>query len=104
MVWSQSHLIELDDIHKYLTGTIAAWKNPKAKALMKEITAASGSAYMRQSEERLAARAQRLRGIVGNRKPEPTVPPVPGNLTWDDLYGLNERDRKDNPKHWENVK
>ncbi|MDD5302007.1 MAG: hypothetical protein PHS14_02775 [Elusimicrobia bacterium] len=104
VIWSNSHQKDLDDINAHLTGTIKQWKAPAAAALKAELAAASGSAYMRQSEERLAARADRLRGLVAGRKPEPTVPPVPGKLTWDDLYRLRDQDRKDNPRHLEKIK
>lgn len=100
-VWTDSHLKSLDAIETQLTGTIAQWKAPGGAALKADLLAASGSAYMRQSEERLAARADRLKALVGGRSPEPTVPPIPGKLTWADLNRMLEQDRKDNPRHLE---
>lgn len=104
VIWSNDHQKDLNDINAHLADTIKQWESPKAKALKAGLAAASGSTYMRQSEERLAARADRLRGLVAGRKPEPTVPPVPGKLAWDDLYRLRDQDRKDNPRHMEKIK
>lgn len=100
VVWNNSQQASLDNIHTHLTGTIARWKKPESDALKAELAAAAGSAYLRQAEARLTARSDRLRGIVGNRTREATIPPVPGKLTWDDLHRLFERDQKDNPGHW----
>lgn len=100
-VWTDSHLKSLDAIEKHLTGTIAAWKGSGGDKVKADLLAASSSAYMRQAEERLTARADRLKGLVGGRSPEPTVPPVPGKLTWADLNRMLEQDRKDHPGHLE---
>jgi hypothetical protein len=102
--WSSTHLTELDGIKGRLTDTIAKWKSPESAELLTHLSAASGSTYLRQAEERLAARADRLRGLVGGRSPEPSIPPVPGKLTWSDLNGLIAQDRKNNPEHLENIK
>ncbi len=100
VVWNNSHQASLDSIHTHLTGTIERWKKPESAPLKTELAAASRSAYMRQAEARLAARADRLRGIVGGRTREATIPPVPGKLTWDDLHRLFEQDQQDHPDHW----
>lgn len=104
LLWSNAHENSLNDINTQLTGTIKQWKAPQGAAVKADLAAAAGSTYMRQAEERLTARADRLRGLVAGRKAEPTVPPVPGKLTWDDLIQLQEQDRKDNPRHVEKMK
>lgn len=100
-VWTSSHLKALDAVEKQLTGTIAHWKGSGGDKIKADLLAASGSAYMRQAEERLTARADRLKGLVAGRSPEPTVPPIPGKLTWTDLNRMLEQDRKDHPGHLE---
>lgn len=104
LLWSKNHLASLDKIKAWLTAVITKWKSPEAAPLLAELAAAANSTYMRQAEDRLAARADRLRGLVGGREREPSIPPIPGKLTWSDLNGLIEKDRNDNPTHWENTK
>lgn len=103
-VWNTSRQATLDGIHAQLTGTIARWKKAESAPLKAELLAASRSTYMRQAEARLTARAERLDRLIGGRKREPTIPPVPGKLTWDDLYRLYEQDQKDHPDHWGKTK
>jgi hypothetical protein len=102
--WGAAHDATLTEIKTYLTSTIAEWKKPESAPVRAEFLAASTSPYLQESEERLAARRERLRGLTAGRKPEPTVPPVPGKLTWEDLYKMNQDDRRDNPRHWEKKK
>lgn len=104
VVWNNTRQKTLDDIGTYLRGKITTWKMPQSDALKKELLSASTSPYMRESEERLSARAERLRRLVAGRVPEPMVPPVPGKLTWEEFHRMLDRDRKDMPEHWENKK
>lgn len=101
VVWNNSRQKTLDDISAYLNGKITAWNMPQSAALKKDLASASTSPYMRESEERLSARAERLRLLVAGRAAEPMVPPVPGKITWEEFHRMVDRDRKDMPEHWE---
>ncbi len=100
IIWNDAHQKNLDDISASLLATITHWKKPETAAALATLAEASDSTYMRQSEQRLAARTDRLRGLVAGRAWEPSIPPVPGKLTWDDLDRLMEQDRTETD-HWE---
>ena len=104
VAWRDSHLKALDNINAHLTATIAQWKKPETAPALAQLGAASDSTYMRQAEERLAARATRLRGLVAGRTAEPAIPPVPGKITWEELYQMQDKDRQDNPGHRMKIK
>ena len=102
--WGDLHEKTLNDINAHLTATIAEWKGPASDMLKEDFLTAAYSPYMRESEQRLAVRAARLRGLVAGRKQEPSAPPIPGKILWEDLQRMLEQDRKDNPGHWEKTK
>lgn len=75
----------LDEIESSLKDKIALLESPKGAARLKEFKEASDSPILAANEARLAKYRTRLAGLTAGRRKEPTMPPVPGKLTWDDL-------------------
>lgn len=86
-------------IQSYIDSLSAHWSGDGAAELA-TISAESGSPYYVGTEERLQVLRGRLKDLTANRKPEPSAPPVPGQITWDQLSDMYEKDLKDHPEHW----
>ena len=61
---------------------------------------AAESPYYIEAEQRLRTLRERLGKTVANRAPEPTTPPVPGQIDLDQLSVLYNQDLQDHPEHW----
>lgn len=86
----------LDKIEKVLRSTIRYSSTPEGRSLLANMRAAAGSAYVNGIEDRMDARAGRLRAEIGNRKQETAAPPDPDQITWDQLHQMW---RDDDPGH-----
>lgn len=86
----------LDKIEKVLRSTIRYSSTPEGRNLLANMRAAAGSAYVAGIEDRMDARAGRLRAEIGNRQRETAAPPDPNQITWDQLHQMW---RDDDPGH-----
>jgi hypothetical protein len=65
-----------------------------------ELSRESDSPYYVGTEQRLQVLRGRLKALTATRKPEPSAPPPPGQITWDRLSEMYEKDKKEHPEHW----
>lgn len=90
------NLKRLDQIEKVLRSTLRYASTAKGQGLLADMRSAGGSAYVNGIEDRMDARADRLRAEIGNRQRETAAPPDPNQITWDQLHQMW---RDDDPSH-----
>lgn len=89
-----------DEIEARLRDEIKRLATPSADGFKAELRSLADSAFAAEHEARLARRLDRLREVTRGRSYEPAIPPVPGQITWEELIAMYEKDLQDNPGHW----
>jgi hypothetical protein len=90
---------ELDRTERYIDTLSTHWRTDQAQELA-AISREADSPYYVGTEQRLQVLRERLKELTADRKPEPSIPPVPGRITWSQLAEMYEQDKKDHPEHW----
>lgn len=117
--WQKRHLGKLEAVGKQLESQIRYWDTPAGMKEKARVIKSADDPYFARFESRLRKRALdlgRLRAEKsGTRGPSsvgiempplvirgaPKGPPPPAQISLSELRALYQKDKKDNPKHWE---
>ena len=89
-----------DEVEKELQEDIDLLETSGGREHLRRLSQSSRSDYLRAFEARLSRHLARLGMETRGRKPEPLVPPLPGQIEIEDLERLYQDDVRANPRHW----
>jgi hypothetical protein len=97
--YTKTQDVEFGNMTRYIDALSQHWRTDQAPELTR-MKREAGSSYFAGTEARLKELRERVRQETANRRPEPSIPPVPGQITFDQLAEMLRKDQSERPDHW----